>query len=171
MTRGQIRFDDDLIDIDRAVKIASNAQQTVGLPKKDKVRVAVTCPTLKALLWEHAKDKAPCDYPWPKDDKNEPRLNRNFYRSWKRIIEKVGLPPEMSPHDCRLSHTNMIEKLMPDVSETTLKEHIGHSATGVTQINYTRPITPAQKILRENLERVLGSSKSPKTEESADENG
>jgi hypothetical protein len=45
---------------------------------------------------------------------------------------------------------------MPYVSPTTLKEHIGHAASGVTEVNYTRPLTPAQMILRDELERVAG---------------
>ena len=43
------------------------------------------------------------------------------------------------------------------MSTTTLKEHVGHSATGVTEANYTRPITSAQQILRDELDRVLGT--------------
>jgi hypothetical protein len=62
----------------------------------------------------------------------------------------------MSPHDCRLSHINWIEKLCPEVSATTLKEHVGHAADGVTEVNYTRPITPSQALLRESLDRLLG---------------
>ena len=48
---------------------------------------------------------------------------------------------------------------MPKVSVTTLKEHVGHAATGVTEANYTRPIMPSQKILRDELDRVFGSLK------------
>ncbi len=57
----------------------------------------------------------------------------------------------MSPHDCRLSHINWIEKLMPDVSPTTLKEHVGHAAVGVTEVNYTRPLTSAQEVLARGI--------------------
>jgi len=61
----------------------------------------------------------------------------------------------MSPHDCRLTHINIIEKLMPMVSATTLKEHVGHAASGVTEANYTRPLTTAQAVLRDELDRVF----------------
>jgi hypothetical protein len=55
-----------------------------------------------------------------------------------------------------LSHVNWIEKLCPDVSPTTLKEHIGHaSGTTVTEINYTRPLSPAQDILRNSIDGLI----------------
>jgi hypothetical protein len=66
----------------------------------------------------------------------------------------AGLPSEMSPHDCRLTHINISEKLMPEVSSTTLKEDVGHSAEGVTQTSYTRPI---MSILRAELDRVCNT--------------
>jgi hypothetical protein len=68
----------------------------------------------------------------------------------------------MTPRDCRLTHINWIEKLLPEVSPTTLKEHVGHAAEGVTQVNYTRPITPAQEILRAGIERLIVPRKTNK---------
>jgi integrase len=81
------------------------------------------------------------------------------YATWRTILKDGGLPAEMTPHDCRLTHINWIEKLMPEVSATTLKEHVGHAGEGVTQVNYTRPITSSQKILRDGIERVAGLTK------------
>ena len=157
MTRRQVRFDDGLVVIDRAVQVGFGGKQTVGLPKGGKTRNAVMCPTLKALLWEHAKDLNPEDLLWPAASENKPRMKKLVYATWRTIRKDAGLPAEMSPHDCRLSFVNWVEKLMPEVSPTTIKEHVGHSSgPTVTEANYTRPLTTAQAILRDNIERVVG---------------
>lgn len=156
MTRGQLRFEDDLIVIDRAVKVGFGGKQEVGLPKGDKTRNAVMSPTLKAILRAHAASLAPDELLWPSASENKPRMKKLVYATWRTVVKDAGLPKGMSPHDCRLSHVNWVEKLMPDVSVTTLKEHVGHAATGVTEANYTRPLTTAQEILRDSLERVAG---------------
>jgi integrase len=156
LTREQLLFDQNLIAIDRALKLNRKGGQSVGLPKGKKKRFAVMCPTLKSMLREFAGSLAPGDYLWPGAGKNQPRTKRNVYRTWARIVKEAGLPGEMSPHDCRLSHINWIEKLLPEVSSTTLKEHVGHaSGTTVTELNYTRPLTPAQGLLRKGLEKLI----------------
>ena len=156
LTRGQILFDQDLIFIDRSIKFGKTAQQSVGLPKGKKKRLIVMCPTLKRLLLEVARDKDPDRLIWPAATENKARMKKLVYATWRTILRDAKLPSEMSPHDCRLTHINWIEKLMPSVSMTTLKEHVGHSLQGVTEVNYTRPITPAQQLLRDEIERVAG---------------
>lgn len=86
-------------------------------------------------------------------------MKKRFYAAWNAAARAANLPAEMSPHDCRLTHINIIEKLLVKVSQTTLKEHVGHAASGVTEANYTRPISSAQKILRDELDRLFGSKK------------
>jgi integrase len=54
ITSGQIRLKDDLIVVDRAVRVEFGGKQTVGLPKGGKTRNAVMCRTLKDLLPPHA---------------------------------------------------------------------------------------------------------------------
>lgn len=128
----------------------------MDLPNGGEPRVAVVCPTLRVILCEVAVDLPPEAHVWPSEDRDAPRLKRNVYRTWKEILRKTGLPADMSPHDCRLTHVNLIEKLLPEVSPTTLKEHVGHpSGRTVTEINYTRPLTSAQYILRKGIERLL----------------
>jgi integrase len=83
-------------------------------------------------------------------------MKKLVYATWRTIVKDAKLPPDMSPHDCRLTHINWIEKLIPEVSRTTLKEHVGHAADGVTETNYTRPLSTAQSGLRDALERVVG---------------
>ena len=169
MSCGQLRFEADLIAIDRAVRVEFGGKQSIGLPKGKKTRNAVMCPTLKAILLEHTHGMGPDDLLWPSASENKPRMKKLVYATWRTIIKDAKLPEEMSPHDCRLSHINWIEKLMPEVSQTTLKEHVGHAATGVTEANYTRPLTSAQQILRDNLERVVfgKQTKSRKTAKSS----
>ena len=156
LTAGQLRFDTDLIVVDRAVRVEFGGKQSVGKPKGGKTRCAVMCRTLRDILAPFVAKMAPDDVIWAATTENKPRMKKLVYATWRTIRKVAKLPADMSPHDCRLTHINLIEKLMPRVSETTLKEHVGHAATGVTQANYTRPITPAQEILRDELERVLG---------------
>jgi integrase len=156
LTVGQLLFDQDLIVVDRAVQLGKTGAQSVGLPKGRKKRLAVMCPTLKRILQLATKDMDSGQYVWSAAWENKPRMKTLVYATWRTILKDAGLPPEMTPHDCRLTHINWIEKLMPEVSPTTLKEHVGHAGEGVTQVNYTRPITSSQKILRDAIERVVG---------------
>jgi integrase len=156
LKKSKLRFDQNLIVIDEAVKIAFGGKQNIGLPKGDKTRNAVMCQKLKSILLDFTQDMSPNDYLWPKATLSEPRMKKQVYEIWQTILVDAGLPRDMSPHDCRLTHINIIEKLMPEVSATTFKEHIGHAASGVTEANYTRPLTAAQGILRDSLDRVLG---------------
>lgn len=156
LTREQLLFDQDLIVIDRSIKFGKNGRQWVGLPKGDKKRVAVMSPSLKRLLLPITERMTPDQVIWSAATENKARMKKLLYATWRTIIKDAKLPPTMSPHDCRLSHINWIEKLMPDVSTTTLKEYVGHAAQGVTEVNYTRPLDASQKILRDSLERVVG---------------
>ncbi len=157
VTCGQLRFKDDSIVVDRAVRVAFGGKQTVGLPKGKKTRNAVMCRTLRALLIALTDGLESDALLWPAATENKPRMKKLVYATLRTIIRAAKLPPDMSPHECRLTHINVIEKLMPKVSVTTLKEHVGHAATGVTEANYTRPISSAQRILRDELDRVFGS--------------
>ncbi|HEY3783054.1 MAG TPA: tyrosine-type recombinase/integrase [Fimbriimonadaceae bacterium] len=155
LTKEQLLFDQDLIYIDRAVKLKKDGGQYMGLPKGDKKRLAVMCPTLKKALLEITAEMKPDQVIWASAMENKPRQKKLVYATWRTIIKDAKLPDSMSPHDCRLTHINWIEKLMPEVSATTLKEHVGHAAVGVTEVNYTRPLTPAQDLLRGAIERVI----------------
>lgn len=155
LTRGQLRMEEGLILVDRAVKLDAKSSQSVGLPKGDKVRTAVMCETLKRLLEPLIEGLSDDDLLWPQATENKPRMKALVYATWRRIRKEAGLPGDMSPHDCRLTHINWIEKLCPEVSPTTLKEHVGHAADGVTEVNYTRPMTPAHKLLRCSLDRLI----------------
>ena len=161
LTKGQIQFDKNLILIDRAVKLDKKGKQSVGLPKGDKVRSAVMCERLKEILRHACAGKNYDSYLWS-SEAGTPKMKNRIYIAWDRIVEVCELPSDMSPHDCRLTHINWIEKLLPEVSSTTLKEHVGHAAVGVTEVNYTRPITPAQDILRKGLDRLMKESKKKK---------
>ncbi len=159
ITRGQFRLEADLIVVDRAVRVEFGGRQSVGLPKGGKTRSAVMCRTLKAILVPFLAKMPPERVVWSAASENKPRMKKLTYATWRTIVKAAKLPKEMNPHDCRLSHINIIEKLMTNVSVTTLKEHVGHAATGVTQANYTRPLAPAQQILRDELDRVFGNGK------------
>lgn len=155
LTVGQIDYKNGLIFVDRAVKLDENGKQTVGLPKGDKKRVAVLCELLAEYLKPLSDGKSADEFVWSNIDENKPRTKMRTYAMWRRIRKEAGLPTDMSPHDCRLTHINWIEKLCPDVSATTLKEHVGHAASGVTEVNYTRPLAMSQRILRESLDTLF----------------
>lgn len=155
LTRKQLRFDQNLIVIDQAVQISHGGKQTIGLPKKNKTRNVVMCSKLKAILWEYARDMKEDQFLWSAFTENKPRMKNLVYATWRTILKDAKLPTEMSPQDCRLTHINIIEKLMPEVSTTTFKEHVGHMAVGVTEANYTRPLSTAQRILHDSLDRVF----------------
>ncbi|MEI7576414.1 MAG: tyrosine-type recombinase/integrase [Armatimonadota bacterium] len=151
LTKRQLKFEDDQILIDQAVRVEFCGKQSVGLPKGKKIRHAVMCNALKSILREYTKNMSDDMFLWSAQNENQPRMKKRIYDTWRSIIKTTGLPSDMSPHDCRLTHINIIEKLMPEVSATTLKEHVGHSAEGVTQVSYTRPLNSAQIILRDAL--------------------
>ncbi len=155
LTVRQVNFAEGLIYIDQAIHIDPKGSQTIGLPKGDKERVAVMCSELADILHEVCDGQSPDTYLWPAFTENKPRMKNLVYATWRTVVKEAKLPSSMSPHDGRLTHINWIEKLCPDVSETTLKEHVGHSAVGVTQVNYTRPITPAQDLLRQSLNHLF----------------
>jgi len=155
LTVGQVQIETGLILVDRAVKLDENSAQIVGLPKGGKIRTAVMCKTLQALLEPLIEGRDPDEYLWSAATENKPRMKALTYATWRRIKKEAGLPDDMSPHDCRLTHINWIEKLCPQVSATTLKEHVGHAASGVTEINYTRPINPSQTLLRESIDYLF----------------
>ena len=155
LTRGQLKMDQGLILVDRAVKLDERSSQSIGLPKGGKVRSTVMCDTLKRILEPLIVELGEDDLLWPQSIENRPRMKALVYATWRRIRKESGLPDDMSPHDCRLTHINWIEKLCPHVSMTTLKEHVGHSADGVTEVNYTRPLTPAQDLLRISIDSLL----------------
>lgn len=163
LTREQLLFHQDLILVDRAVRLDKTGKQSVGLPKGNKTRLAVMSPSLNVTLQRFVEELRPDQYLWSAIAENKPRMKTRVYAAWQEIVKLAELPAGMSPHDCRLTHINWIEKLMPDVSPTTLKEHVGHAASGVTEVNYTRPLTSSQAILRDGIERViscLGQAKS-----------
>ena len=156
LTAGQVLFDQNLILIDRSVKFDRTGRQSIGLPKGSKTRLVAMCPTLKTLLIAVTQGMSADQLIWSAAVENQPRMKKLVYMTWRSILLDAKLPSAMTPHDCRLTHINWIEKLMPLVSSTTLKEHVGHAAAGVTEVNYTRPLTPAQELLAKELERVAG---------------
>ena len=155
LTVGQVRLDEGLIVVDRAVRLDAKSAQAVGLPKGGKPRTVVLCNTLKSFLEPVLEGKEVNDFIWTATTENKPRMKKLVYATWRTIQKDAELPATMSPHDCRLTHINWIEKLLHDVSTTTLKEHVGHSAQGVTEVNYTRPMMPSQDVLRRGLDRLF----------------
>ncbi|HQU19506.1 MAG TPA: tyrosine-type recombinase/integrase, partial [Fimbriimonadaceae bacterium] len=161
MTKEQIDFDRGVIVVDRAVKFGRTGHQEIGLPKGDKTRVAAMCPTLASLLRPIISAN---DHLFSAASLDQPRMKKLVYGTWRRIVKEAGLPAELEPRDCRLSHNSWLEKFCPKVSLSTRLEHMGHSVNRsnsehkgltVNVRNYTRFLSGAQDILRKELERVV----------------
>lgn len=157
LTKRQIDFRKGLIFVDQAVHLEYGGAQSVGLPKGGKKRMVVMCAVLADALKLLVADIEDDHFVFSAATANQPRAKKLAYATWRTIVKDAGLPAKMTPHDCRLTHINWIEKLLTEVSTTTLKEHVGHAAAGVTEINYTRPLSPAQAILRKGLDRLISS--------------
>ena len=91
-------------------------------------------------------------------------MKKLVYSTWRRIVKEAGLPAEMEPRDCRLSHNSWIEKFCPKVSLSTRLEHMGHSVNRnnsehkgltVNVRNYTRFLSAGLDILRKELEVLI----------------
>jgi len=165
LTSNQIDFEKGVIVVDRAVKLGPTGRQDVGLPKGDKTRLVAMCPTLAEFLKPLAEKTE--SYIFPASSVDRPRMKKLMYANWRRILNESGLPRELEPRDCRLSHNTWIEKFCPTVSISTRLEHMGHSVNrnnsehrGLTINirNYTRFLNDALGILRVELERILVSA-------------
>ncbi|MBS1706759.1 MAG: tyrosine-type recombinase/integrase [Armatimonadetes bacterium] len=156
LSRRQLDFERGLIHVDQAVQVSYGGRQTVGLPKGKKKRYAVMCEALAAIMQAHVADMESDQFVFSATYENQPRMRKLVYAYWRQLKKDASLPEGMRPHDCRLSHVNWIEKLCPDVSATTLKEHVGHAVSGVTEVNYTRPLSSSQRILSTEIDRILG---------------
>lgn len=163
ITKEQIDFTKGIILIDRAVQLGRTGAQSVGSPKSGKTRMVVMCPSLASLLQPLMNE--PGNYLFPCATEDKPRMKTLVYATWRKIKKNGKLPAQTVTRDCRLSHNNWIEKLMPTVSMSTRLEHMGHSTSrsdglnkGITVNlrNYTRFLDEAQDILRQELERVIG---------------
>jgi integrase len=162
VTSSQIDFEKGVIVIDRAVKLGPTGRQEVGLPKGDKKRLVALCPTLAELLKPVIEKTG--SYIFPASSVDRPRMKKLVYANWRRILTESGLPGELEPRDCRLSHNTWIEKFCPRVSISTRLEHMGHSVNRnnsehrgltVNLRNYTRFMTEGLRVLRADLEDLV----------------
>ena len=147
LTWSQIR--ESFILVDRAVKARP---EVVGLPKKNRVRQVVLCEHLRVVLDNHDRVG---EHVLRQLRFDKHLTKKQVYTLWKDAVSESGLPAGIKTHDMRLNHINWLEKLAPEVSDTTLREHVGHATSGVTQTNYTRPLTDSQRSLANSLDRIL----------------
>lgn len=157
LTLGQIHWDENYILIDRAIRVEFNGRESIGLPKGDKVRRAVLCPTLKAILRGVTEGLAAGDYVFPAATMdNKWRTKKLSYSTWNALLKDAKLPDDLDTHDLRLSHINWIKQMCHDIDDVTLKLHVGHEASGVTEVNYTRALSEAERKLAAAIEREFG---------------
>jgi len=147
-----------LLTVDRAVEVQEKGHQEVSLPKKNKVRTVVlapiVCQWIAAFIQETEEARGASELLFPSST-GKPFMVSRQRQTWALARKLVRFPKEMTLHDCRLSHNNWIEKLMPSVSESTRLEHMGHAAQGVNRRNYTRELTPAMEDLQKQLQALF----------------
>ena len=166
LTREQVDFRRGLIVVDRAVHVLPSGHQYLGLPKGNKPRLVAMCPSLAAILREAiAALPGGGVHLFPAASEDKPRMRNLVYATWRTIRKDARLPAGMTTRMCRASHNNVIEKLMPTVSESTRLEHMGHSVRQgegqsagivVNLRNYTGHIPEGHDVLRREIERVVG---------------
>ncbi|RYG99231.1 MAG: site-specific integrase [Alphaproteobacteria bacterium] len=157
LTLGQIHWDANYILIDRAIRVEFNGHEFLGLPKSDKTRRVVLCSTLKAILRTVTEGLTADDYVFPAATMdNKWRTKKLSYSTWNAILKTAKLPDDLDTHDLRLSHINWIKQMCSDIDDVTLKLHVGHEAAGVTEVNYTRPLSEAERKLAAVIEREFG---------------
>lgn len=110
MATDQVDFERGLIVVDRAVKFGRTGRQEMGQPKGDKARIVAMCPTLAALL---RNAFSTTKHLFPASTLDQPRMKKYVYTRWRRIVSEAGLPDDMEPRDCRLTHNSWLENSAP----------------------------------------------------------
>ncbi len=155
LSKEQFDFEQGLITIDRALIVFDKGRQELGLPKKNKVRSAVLAPTLGTWIQMYLEQRGgSSDLLFPSQAGTPLQVHR-VRLVWEKAKRIAKFPNKMILHDCRLTHNNWIEKLMPNVSDSTRLAHMGHAASGVNLRYYTRELTPAMDELRKGLEILI----------------
>jgi len=155
LTEEKFDFSQGLITVDQAVIVLDKGRQELGLPKKDKVRSAVLSETLGGWIRHYSEGTDRGSKLLFPSETGTPLQVRRLRFVWEKAKKIAKFPPEMILHDCRLTHNNWIEKLMPTVSDSTRVAHMGHAATGVNLRYYTRELTPAMDELRKALDDLI----------------
>jgi integrase len=163
LDESQFDFAQALITVDRALIVHGDGKQEIGLPKKDKVRSVVLSKQLATWVQTYLKtaDRRGSTLLFPSET-GKPLMVRRLRDHWARARTAAKFPSSMVPHDCRLTHNNWIEKLMPQVSDSTRLAHMGHSASGVNLRYYTRELTPAMDELRKGIDGLIVSTRKSK---------
>jgi integrase len=155
----QFDFAQGLITVDRAVIVHSDGSQEIGLPKKSKVRSVVLSSQLGTWIQEYLRvtDRNNSSLLFPSET-SKPRMVKRLRAHWANARKYAKFADSMILHDCRLTHNTWIEKLMPQVSDSTRLAHMGHAATGVNLRYYTRELSPAMDELRKGLDNLISKA-------------
>ena len=161
LSEEQFDFAQGLLTVDRAVIVLDKGRQELGLPKKDKVRSVVLSEQLAAWVQEYLKQtkeaRKGSKLLFPSAT-GTPLQVRRLRTVWDRARKAARFPADMILHDARLTHNTWIEKLMPQVSDSTRLAHMGHAATGVNLRYYTRELSPAMDELRKGLDYLISKA-------------
>lgn len=161
LSEEQFDFAQGLLTVDRAVIVLDKGRQEMGLPKKDKVRSVVLSNHLAKWVQSYIEqtkgERGDCKLLFPSGN-SKPIQVRRLRTVWAKACKLAKFPAGMILHDTRLTHNTWIEKLMPQVSDSTRLAHMGHAATGVNLRYYTRELSPAMDELRKGLDELINKA-------------
>lgn len=84
----------------------------------------------------------------------KPLLYRNVFRTFKRLLERAGLPASIRIHDLR--HCNAVMMLEAGVHPRVAMARLGHSTIQVTMNVYSHVLPDVETEAARRLERQLG---------------
>jgi integrase len=82
-----------------------------------------------------------------------PVINRNLIRSYKALLRRAQLSPEIRFHDLRHSCASLL--LAQGVSPRTIMETLGHSQIGLTLNTYAHVVPSLQRDAADVMDRLL----------------
>jgi integrase len=154
---------DDGLYVRQAVKIVNN-RAVLGNAKTDRSeRFVALPPDTIELLAEHRRKQADlktiAGEAWPHPELVFPSGigtimdPKDFYRSWKRAVDRAGLPATRI-HDIRHLHISLLILLGEDPK--TVSERAGHSSTAFTLDRYGHVFREQRHRAARTLDQLLG---------------
>lgn len=141
-----LRWEDvqgDTLNIEQSLVVVNNKAQ-FSTPKTERgIRRVAISPDVVEVLKEHRKqqsqEKEALGESWTDfglvfaSEVGTPIHPRNFYRTWRGLLEKTGVPPARL-HDLRHLHVSLL--INKDVDQKTIADRVGHTDPGFTLRHY-----------------------------------
>ncbi len=168
LTWDDVNLDAGLLTIRRTLlKVVAGAVPLFGQPKTMRSRRTVNmAPETVRVLTEHMErqladrqavgsDYAPYNLVFC-THLGTPLRARNVVRSFKRALERAGLPESVRFHDLRHASATILRRARVDLK--TVSERLGHSSIGVTADLYQHAVPELDEDAAARLERTIRGS-------------